>query len=139
MENSMTISEYKETLRNENNLPTNFHIDISNLSTYKKWVNQFNEIAENVKMEGTEKQVAWARKIKSDLIQQSVFSILTVIASSATKLSTNEINVNDDIFKLGWSDLNKIAKMSNSTQLIEIRDNQVNLKMVVAQANLSKR
>ena len=62
----MTISEYKDTVRGSVSLPVNFHIDIEGLSTYEKWVSQFNTTI-NVES-GTEKQVSYAINIKKTLV-----------------------------------------------------------------------
>ncbi len=132
----MNISEYKESLRKENTLPTNFHVEIEELSTYKKWVLQFNT-AINIQS-GTEKQVSYAIKIKKSLVEKITYGILVMMSKSATLNSTNEINLNDDIFKLGYKHLVRISKIEDAKQIINIKDNDFLNEMRIAQYNLSK-
>ena len=132
----MTISEYKDTVRESVSLPVNFHIDIEKLSTYEKWVIQFNTPinAES----GTEKQHKYAINIKKSLVEKITYGILVMMAKSATLNSTNEINLNDDVFKLGYKHLIRISKIEDAKQILNIKDNDFLSEMRIAQSNLSK-
>ena len=119
----MKFDDYMILHNERNSMILNEHSVVYTLSTTEKWVALFS--SNLPKLEGSEKQVAWAEKLREQKIKSCVAAFINACAAMNfqrfVEKGTN-VKLNDDTFRIGYHSIGKIAKNTSSKYWIDNRE-----------------
>jgi hypothetical protein len=119
----MTFTEYLTAHQEGNTMILNHHSVVSTLTTTEKWVSSINEKLPT--LTGTEKQIVWAEKLRSEKVVSCVEGFINACAGTNYKKYFEKdihIKMNDDSFKKGWIALHKIFQNTEAKYFIDNRE-----------------